>query len=190
MYIAVLIVGHFQTYFDLTFSPKWAIFSTILAINRLKLATLPSSAINLGKTKALDVSKLPPSRIVSRSRVVPSTTMMDFASVRCRACLPPTHQDKWSLSPFFGLTEMRSKVDWSKCFFSQQKTFSIVINLTQCGIFMIFLSCKFYVKSILRIAKVQNMPFLAHIKALNFSFHELFHYLQAEIDQNDKIQSL
>ena len=100
-----------------------------LAINRLKLATLFGSAINLGKTKALDASKLPPSRIVSRSRVVPSTTMMDFASVRCRACLPPTHQDKWSLSPFFGLTEMRSKVDWSKFFLSQQKTYFIVVNL-------------------------------------------------------------
>ena len=44
-----------------------------------------------------------------------------------------------------------------------------VLN-TQCGNSMIFLSLRFYVKSILEILEVQNLPFLAILEALNFIF--------------------
>ena len=43
---------------------------------------------------------------------------------------------------------------------------------------MIFLSLRFYVKSILGI-----------LEALNFGFYEFLHFLKGEIDQINKIQS-
>ena len=50
---------------------------------------------------------------------------------------------------------------------------------------MIFLSLRFYVKSILRILELQNLP----LEALNFDFYEFLHFLKAEIYQFNKIQS-
>ena len=55
---------------------------------------------------------------------------------------------------------------------------------------MILLSLKFYVKLILGIQEVQNVPFLTHLEALNFDFYEFLHFLMAEIYQINKIHSL
>ena len=57
--------------------------------------------------------------------------------------------------------------------------------------FMIFLSSlRFYVKSILGILAVQNWPFL-HIWGLCFLVsYEFLHFLKAENDRINKIQSL
>ena len=54
-------------------------------------------------------------------------------------------------------------------------------TFSQCGNFRIFLSLRFYVKSILRTLEVQNLPFLTHLEALDFDFHEFLHFLKAEV---------
>ena len=53
---------------------------------------------------------------------------------------------------------------------------------------------EFFVTQILREikvdeSKVSKSAILAHLEALNFYFHEYFHFLKAEIDQINKIQS-
>ena len=48
-------------------------------------------------------------------------------------------------------------------------------DVTQCGNFRIFVSLRFYVKSILDILEVQNQPF--H----NLDSYEFLHFLKAEI---------
>ena len=44
------------------------------------------------------------------------------------------------------------------------------VKISQCGNFMIFLSLRFYVKSIWEHLKVQKMPFFAIMKILNYDF--------------------
>ena len=47
----------------------------------------------------------------------------------------------------------------------------ITVNYsTQCGNFMIFLSIRFYMKSIFGMLEVLKMPFLALLETLNFEF--------------------
>ena len=55
--------------------------------------------------------------------------------------------------------------------------------------FLVFLSLRFYVKSILGILEVQNLPFQQNIKALNFDVLRIFALLKAVNYQIDKIQS-
>ena len=52
----------------------------------------------------------------------------------------------------------------------------------QCGNFMIFLSLRFYVKSILWILHSRSAysAILTHLEALNFDFYEVLHFLNAE----------
>ena len=55
---------------------------------------------------------------------------------------------------------------------------------------MIFLSLRFYVKSILVILKSEKSAFLTHLKALNFDFYAFLQFLNSfELDQIYKIQS-
>ena len=54
----------------------------------------------------------------------------------------------------------------------------------QCGNMRILLQLKFYVKSITWIVEVQNLPL-----EKNFDFYVFLQFLQAEIDQVDKIQT-
>ena len=54
---------------------------------------------------------------------------------------------------------------------------------------MIFLSIRFYVKSILEILEVQHLSYQHIKKAMNFDFDEFLHFLKAEIYQMNKIQS-
>ena len=82
-----------------------------------------------------------------------------------------THE-KWGLTP--------------KLIFINEK-FKISFTLTQCGNFMIFLYFKFYVKSILRILEVQNLPFNT-FRGPEFWFLWIFGLLNAEIYQMDNIQ--
>ena len=48
----------------------------------------------------------------------------------------------------------------------------IWVTFAQCGNFMIFLSLRFYVKTILENLEVQNLLFFTHLGALNFDFYE------------------
>ena len=54
---------------------------------------------------------------------------------------------------------------------------------TQCGNFRIFLSLRFYVKSILGILEVKNEKSVvwAELESLNFDFYAFLHLLKAEI---------
>ena len=54
---------------------------------------------------------------------------------------------------------------------------------------MIFLSLRFYVKSILENLEVLKLLFFAIIEALNFDFNEFLHFPKADIHQMNKIQS-
>ena len=64
------------------------------------------------------------------------------------------------------------------------------IQTAQCGNFKIFVSFRFYVKSILRIIEVQNQPFYHISEDLNFDFYEFLHFRKAEIDQTSKFRAL
>ena len=55
--------------------------------------------------------------------------------------------------------------------------------LPQSENFRIFLSIRFYVKSILKILEVLKLPFWPFFGALNFDYYEFLHYLKAEINQ-------
>ena len=65
----------------------------------------------------------------------------------------------------------------------------------QCRNFILFLSRIFYVQSIFGILEVQNLPFFTRLEqgrcleALNFDFHEFWHFLKGEIYQINKTQS-
>ena len=49
------------------------------------------------------------------------------------------------------------------------------LPISQCGNFIICLSVRFYVKSIIGILEVQNLPFyLTHLEDLNFDFCDFF----------------
>ena len=48
---------------------------------------------------------------------------------------------------------------------------------------MIFLSLRFYAKSILVILEMQNLPFLTRLEVLNFDYYEFLHFLKTEIYQ-------
>ena len=67
--------------------------------------------------------------------------------------------------------------------------FSVKIE-SQCGNFTIFLSIRFYVRSILGNRKVPNLPSLTHLRALNYDFYGFLHFLNAKIDQTNTIKSL
>ena len=55
------------------------------------------------------------------------------------------------------------------------------ILLSQCGNLMIFLSLRFYVKSILGIVEVQKSAISTHLEALNLDLYEFLHFLKSEI---------
>ena len=61
---------------------------------------------------------------------------------------------------------------------------------SKCGNFMSLLSFRFYVKSILEILEVQNLPFWHILRLWIFIFYELLHFWEVEIDQINKIRSL
>ena len=61
--------------------------------------------------------------------------------------------------------------------------------MSQCGIFRIFLSFRFYVKSILESLGVLRYVILTHFGALKFDFYEFVHFLKAEIAQIAEIPS-
>ena len=48
---------------------------------------------------------------------------------------------------------------------------------------MIFLSLRFYMKTIFGIPELQNLPFLTHLEAVNFDFYEFLQFLEAEIEK-------
>ena len=54
---------------------------------------------------------------------------------------------------------------------------------------MIFLSLRFYVKSILEDSWSAKSAIVSHLEVLNFDFYEFLHFLKAEIDQISTIQS-
>ena len=78
------------------------------------------------------------------------------------------------------------KFQFSIPFYTKLREITFIM-ISQCGNFMIFTQI-FYVKSILWIIKVQNLPFLP-IKALNFDFYVFLHFLKAEIYQINNIES-
>ena len=53
---------------------------------------------------------------------------------------------------------------------------------------MIFLSLRFYVKSIYSISRCEKSAIFTHLEALNCDFYEFLHYLKAEIDQKLKFR--
>ena len=59
----------------------------------------------------------------------------------------------------------------------------------QCGNYMISMSLRFYVKSILGISRSAKCALLTQREGLNFNFYEFLHYLKAEIDQRGKSKS-
>ena len=73
---------------------------------------------------------------------------------------------------------------YSACFLAYR-----VITRTQCGNFMIFLSLRFYVKSILENSRSAKSAILTHSQALNFDIYEILHFLKAEIYQINKVHS-
>ena len=65
------------------------------------------------------------------------------------------------------------------------ETYIDVVGVSQCGNFMIFLSLRFYVKSILWNLEVQIRPFYStHLEALNCDFFYEFLHLQNSDTQN------
>ena len=57
-----------------------------------------------------------------------------------------------------------------------------IMKFLHCGKCIIFLSLKFYVKSIFWMVKVQNLPFyLPHSVVLNFDFYAILNFLNIEI---------
>ena len=59
----------------------------------------------------------------------------------------------------------------------------------QCGNFMIFLSLRFYVKSILGHSRSAKSAILTHLEVLNFDFSEFLHFLKAEMYQNHNFRA-
>ena len=84
--------------------------------------------------------------------------------------------------------------NWSKLQVSKSKqsstTHSVKYFSAQCVNFIIFLSLRFYVKSILEIlARSSKSVILTDLEALDFDFYEYLHFWKAEIYLISKIQS-
>ena len=70
------------------------------------------------------------------------------------------------------------------CLLKQRKyTFT-----AQCGNFIIFLSSRFYVKSVFWDSRSANSTILTHLEALNCDFYEFLHFLKAKINQKSKLR--
>ena len=59
----------------------------------------------------------------------------------------------------------------------------------QFGKFLMFLSFRFYVKSIFVVSRRAKSAILPHLDALNFDFYKFLHFLKNENDQINKNQS-
>ena len=74
---------------------------------------------------------------------------------------------------------------YSACFLAYR-----VITRTQCGNFMIFLSLRFYVKSILENSRSAKSAILTHSQALNFDIYEIFTFWRLKCTKLTKIAEM
>ena len=84
---------------------------------------------------------------------------------------------------FMNLEAMLEPAESSEKVTKIQPPYHTCAKNTQCGNFIIFLSLRFFVKSILGSVKVLKSAIFTHLEALNFDFYDFLHFLKADIYQ-------
>ena len=111
-----------------------------------------------------------------------------------KSCFWRFYWQAWQLSWKAPYTSWKRASSWFLCqYYWNFRVSNSVFYMTngsrdvQCGNFIILLSLRFYVKSILGYSRWAKSAIWTHLEALNFCFCAFLHFLKAEITKFTKI---